>query len=295
MSRLFRPNPDLVIGHVVEVAGSTLKVELSADVLELTRTYEGRVYPIGQIGSVVKVHFGRHLVFGFVTLLRMESDDPAEGNHPALPQRRSAHDGRPPLCRRSMERGAITTLLHTGIGTYPLPRQGVYLLTQSESSELYEAAERTTDSEDGSSLVRFARYTGTSNTPCRANIDKMFGMHCAVLGSTGSGKSGGVATLLHAVLDHGDAGNPLTRPNIIVVDPHGEYGTAFDQRGILLRAYDPVGSGTSEGDTIHLPYWLMSAEEFRNLVIGKTEHEATSQHNIVYKALTHARMATSGW
>jgi hypothetical protein len=34
----------------------------------------------------------------------------------------------------------------------------------------------------------------------------------------------------------------------------------------------------------------MSADEFRRLVIGKTEHEATSQNNVIYKALTHARM-----
>jgi hypothetical protein len=38
----------------------------------------------------------------------------------------------------------------------------------------------------------------------------------------------------------------------------------------------------------------MSAEEFRSLLIGKTEHEATSQNNIVYKALTHARMVAAG-
>jgi len=34
----------------------------------------------------------------------------------------------------------------------------------------------------------------------------------------------------------------------------------------------------------------LNSDEFRSLLIGKTEHEATSQNNIVYKALTHARM-----
>jgi uncharacterized protein len=62
---IFELIPDLTIGHIVEVSGTTIRVELSGDVTELTRTYEGRVYPIGQIGSIVKVHFGRRLVFGF--------------------------------------------------------------------------------------------------------------------------------------------------------------------------------------------------------------------------------------
>ena len=37
----------------------------------------------------------------------------------------------------------------------------------------------------------------------------------------------------------------------------------------------------------------MSADEFRTLVIGKTEFEATSQNNIIYKALTYARMVAA--
>ncbi len=37
----------------------------------------------------------------------------------------------------------------------------------------------------------------------------------------------------------------------------------------------------------------MGGISFRSLVIGKTEHEATSQNNIIYKALAHARMCHS--
>ena len=36
------------------------------------------------------------------------------------------------------------------------------------------------------------------------------------------------------------------------------------------------------------------SDEFRSLIIGKTEIEATSQANTVYKALTHARLVESG-
>ena len=76
---------DLKIGHIVEVAGTTVRVKLSGDVTELSRTHEGRVYPIGQIGSVVKIHFGRQLVFGFVTLLRMRSEELHEAVVPIPP------------------------------------------------------------------------------------------------------------------------------------------------------------------------------------------------------------------
>jgi hypothetical protein len=78
--------PDLKIGNIVEVAGTTIRIELSGDVKELTRSYEGRVYPIGQISSIVKIHFGRRLVFGFVTLLRMRSEELIEKGQPIPPE-----------------------------------------------------------------------------------------------------------------------------------------------------------------------------------------------------------------
>lgn len=39
---------DLKIGHIVEVSGTTIRVELSGDVTELTRTYEGEFTPSGR-------------------------------------------------------------------------------------------------------------------------------------------------------------------------------------------------------------------------------------------------------
>lgn len=286
--------PDLKIGHIVEVSGTTIRVELSGDVTELTRTYEGRVYPIGQIGSIVKVHFGRRLVFGFVTLLRMRSEELLEVSKPIPPD----------ADQRLMEVELFAEgVWHTaerrlrfvrGVTTYPLPRQSVHLLTREETTQIYSAAEGQQHNGEYSPLVPFAHYVGADNAVCRANVDKMLGMHCAVLGSTGSGKSGAVAALLHSMLDHIPEPDAVCHPRILVIDPHGEYGHAFKERAIVYRAYDPLGIEQKTGTPINLPYWLMSAEEFRLLIIGKTEREATSQNNIIYKALTHARMVIAG-
>jgi DNA helicase HerA-like ATPase len=285
--------PDLKIGHIVEVAGTTIRVELSGDVTELTRTHDGRVYPIGQIGSIVKVHFGRRLVFGFVTLLRMRSEELLEVATP-IPPDADQRVMEVELFAEGVWNAAEGRLRFArGVTTYPLPRQGVYLLTRQETVELYKSAEGQQSSDGYDPLVPFAHYVGADNALCRANIDKMFGMHCAILGSTGSGKSGAVAALLHSLLDHKATGEQPCRPRIVIIDPHGEYGRAFQDRAVVYRAYDPIGTEETAGTPIQLPYWLMSADEFRRLVIGKTEEEATSQNNIVYKALTHARMVAA--
>ncbi len=285
---------DLKIGHIVEVSSTTVRVELSGEVTELTRTYEGRVYPIGQIGSIVKIHFGRQLVFGFVTLLRMRSEELIEAAKP-IPFDSDQRVMEIELFAEGTWIAQEARLRFSrGVSIYPLPRQGVYLLTRQETIELYKSAEGQQGADGYNPLVPFAHYIGADSTECRANIDKMFGMHCAVLGSTGSGKSGAVAAILHSVIKHKARCDNVCKPRIVIIDPHGEYGRAFQERAVVFRAYDPIGTEETAGTQIQLPYWLMSADEFRRLVIGKTEEEATSQNNIVYKALTYARMVAAG-
>lgn len=287
-------NNDLRIGSIVEVSGTTIRVELSGDVNELTRTHSGRVYRIGQMGSVVKIHFGRQLIFGFVTLLRMRSEEVLEGGTP-IPADADQRVMEVELFAEGTWNTAKCDLnIIRGVCTYPLPRQGVYLLTNDELLSLYGAAEKQYAEDEHDSLVAFAHYAGADNVQCKANIDKMFGMHCAVLGSTGSGKSGAVAALLHSMLLHCAKPDQSCHPRIVIIDPHGEYGHAFKLRSVVFRAYNPLGTEEAAGTPIDLPYWLMSAEEFRMLVIAKTEREATSQNNIVYKAITYARMVESG-
>ena len=289
----FAPVSELKIGHVVEVSGNTAKVELSGAVAELTRTYAGRVYDIGQLGSVVKIHFGRRIIFGFVTLLRMRSQELAEAGHPIPPDADQRVMEVDLFAEGVWSRQKSALRFQRGISTYPLPQQGVFILTQEETALLYSSAEKRPD--DGPSpLIPFARYIGSEGTICRANIDKMFSTHCAVLGSTGSGKSAAVAAVLHGVIEHRPVADQEFHPRIIIIDPHGEYKQAFGQTATVYRAYNPMGGEDADAIQIDLPYWLMSADEFRSLIIGKTEFEATSQHNIVYKALTHARMVAAG-
>ena len=285
---------DLKVGHIVEVAGTSVRIELSGDVTELTRTHEGRVYPIGQMGAVVKIHFGRRVVFGFVTLLRMRSEELLEQGQ-IIPPEADQRIMEVELFAEGVWQVSKSALhFMRGVTTYPLPRQGAYLLTRAESIALYEAAEGQLEAGEANALVAFGSYVAADSTPCRANIDKMFSMHCAVLGSTGTGKSGAVAAIMHSMLEHKVQGEVKCHPRVVILDPHAEYGKAFQERSIVYRAYDPIGHEPDAGRSVYLPYWLMSADEFRTLVIGKTEFEATSQHNVIYKALAHARMVSAG-
>ena len=181
---VFSPVEELRVGQVVEVSGTNVKVEISNKISELTRTFNGRVYPIGQIGSLVKIHYGRKIIFGLVTMLRMRSEELIESGKPVSADSDQRLMEVQLLAEGSWNASGSKLDFKRGIKTYPLPQQGVFLLTNKEISNVYQSAEGGRD-EEVDPLVPFAVYSASESTACRANINKMFGMHCAVLGSTG--------------------------------------------------------------------------------------------------------------
>jgi len=291
----FNYTQELRIGKIVEVNGTAIRVELDGDLNDLSRTIKGRVYPIGQMASIVKIHFGRHILFAYVRMLRMRSEILAENS---LSQLSPSDDSRvleADLFGQAQWDLSSSKLRFTrGVETYPLPLQSVFLTTNEELEQLYTSAEDALEQESITPLIPIGTYVGGTNAICRANLDKLFGHHCAVLGSTGSGKSATVAAILHSVLDHSSSIGKQLRPRVVLIDPHGEYTNAFGDRGKVFKAYSEASASGEGAALLKLPYWLMSSDEFRSLVLGKTEHEATAQNNIVYEALNYARMVEAG-
>lgn len=290
MNRVFEFIDELVIGQILEVNAGSVRIELDNSLVDLTKSYEGRVYSIGQIGSIVKVHFGKRILFAYVRMLRMKSDILEVLNDQHI---KPTDDSRileaDLFCEGIWSKLNSQLTVSKGVSTYPLPMQKACITTANELNELYLGAESVEG--DINPHVAIGKYVG-GNIICKANMDKLFGHHCAILGSTGSGKSGTVASILHSVIniENGEA-SPI-KPRIIMIDPHGEYGVAFKGKAIIYQAYDElVSEGTSE---LNLPYWLLSGDELRSLIIGKTEYEATSQNNVIYKALKYARMVNAG-
>ena len=296
MAELFSPRQELKIGRIVEVNGNGIRIELDDNINELVRAVDGKNYSIGQVGSVIKIHFGRKVLFAFVRLLRMRSELQEQGNdqNAAI---LSGDDSR--LLEADLfgqgEWSASTKKLSfsRGVETYPLPLQNAYLCLNKELESVYKAAEFTAKENTVSPMVPIGNYVGSNNAVCRANIDKLFGHHFAILGSTGSGKSGTVSSILHSVLEYESDGAQLN-PKIIMIDPHGEYAKAFGDTAQVYRAYNEASANAGSGELLKLPYWLMSSDELRSLIIGKTEFEATSQNNIVYEAVAYARQFQAG-
>ena len=273
------PLENLAIGTIIEVDGSHIVAELKPGITELSRIFGGDTYPIGQFGSIVKIHFGRRIIFAFVGRLRMKAEyELARGLAPkaASDERIIEADlfGEGEWLRDTTVTPAGWELkFDRGVATYPLPQQTVYLTPKRELRFIYGHGK-------GPS-VHLGEHVGTGGTKCYAEMNELLGKHTAILGSTGAGKSGTVAAVLHSLLERGaEEGLAIWKPHIVVLDPHNEYSAAFPDHQKL---------STDDGSLI-LPYWLLNFSETVALVIGKTEFVATSQANIVKTALLKARV-----
>jgi DNA helicase HerA-like ATPase len=98
-------------------------------------------------------------------------------------------------------------------------------------------------------------------------VDDLLGKHFAILGTTGTGKSCTTALILRAILQD----NP--NAHLVLLDPHNEYATAFPEWGEVVSPRN-----------MQLPYWLLTFEEFVEVVLGHTsdrKHEVELLQDLI--------------
>lgn len=273
-NKYIKPIENLSIGKIIEVDGSRIIAELDPMISDLSRVFAGENYPIGQFGSIIKVHFGRRSIYGLVSRLRMKADYQLEKGLPVASSDERIIEadlfGEGEWRRKDENEFALE--FERGVATYPLPQQTIYLTPKSELRFIYGDAK--------GAVIELGEHVGSGGAPCYAELNELLGKHTAILGSTGAGKSGTVAAVIHSILERGQIANhEHWHPQIIILDPHNEYGKAFPKHQRL---------STDEG-SLKLPYWLLDLEESLSLFIGKTEFAATSQSNIVKNALIAVR------
>ena len=113
-------------------------------------------------------------------------------------------------------------------------------------------------------------YLGTSpvydGIKIGANINKFFSNHFAILGSTGSGKSCGVARIIQNIFDK-KRFIPY-RASLFIFDAYGEYHNAFKNIGgeeISFKAYT-TNLNFSEAEILKIPTWLLGVDDLALLL-----------------------------
>lgn len=112
------------------------------------------------------------------------------------------------------------------------------------------------------------RYTINDGAQAWLDGNKLFQRHAVIVGSTGSGKSYTVATLIEKIAE-------LKSCNAVLFDIHGEYEPL---QGNGINHYKIAGPGdVVTCTTMFLPYWLLSYEEMLALLLDRSDTNAPNQ------------------
>jgi uncharacterized protein len=247
-------NGDLRVGRVIAITPS------QAIILLERRDATGRadlITPL-EMGTLVKLHSRVSIVYGMVSGLRV----PLPSLEPSDKDLRLVELE---LVGEIRHADGPTGCFRRGVSGYPALDEPVYLSSASDLAKVYARPHTAT--------ARVGTIHQESAVPAYILTDELFGKHFSVVGTTGSGKSCVVAAILTAVIE--------TNPNAhaMLLDPHGEYASAFKERAVAL----------SPGDGLQLPYWLFNFEELVEVIIGP-DHNA-EQIKILGEAVLVAKQA----
>jgi len=224
---------DLRVGRVIAITPSQAVILLESR--DATGTPDLGT-PL-EMGTLVKLHSRVSTVYGMITGLRV----PLPSLEPSDKDLRLVELE---LVGETRDADGPTGSFRRGVSAYPALDEPVYLASAADLTKIYARPSAAT--------ARVGTIHQNSVVPAYILTDELFGKHFSIVGTTGSGKSCVVATILNAVIER----NP--NAHVMLLDPHSEYASAFKERAAVL----------SPGDGLYLPYWLFNFEELVEVVIG---------------------------
>jgi DNA helicase HerA-like ATPase len=283
---------DFEIGRVVGVDTAQVSIELNRDLKGMSRsTYEGP-QEVGRINSYVIIPVGARRLVAMVTrvVLVEEAEMKADRTMVALP-----------AARRLMKATLIGTIdgnsFRQGVALFPVLDNPVYLAGRADLDAIFGPVDQgqgaTLNPEQPGYCIPIGESAVVQGRPIRIDPDAFFGKHAAILGSTGSGKSCTIASLLQSIREQPG----VKRMTCVILDTNGEYRTAFQKKkddgswenaGPVKALYIPSDPSNSAKRLV-IPYWFMNAEDFVRLF----QASKGVQRPVLLEALRLARNDTS--
>lgn len=236
--------PPTKIGSVQNIQGSDIIVKLDSDLAGLSPIYRGELREIGQVGSFVRIPQGLVDLIGAVSKVKVSEQ--SETGHENLANQTDNWlleidlIGQIDQSSESFQRG---------VGTYPELGDPVHFATSVELESIFP--------KPNEQQVRFGFLSTDQKVPITLDAKSLVVKHSALVGSTGSGKTSAVASLLQNLVRQG-----WENSNILVIDPHGEYKNALGDIASVLSVLP------DEENQLKVPYWVLPPEDILRIFVG---------------------------
>lgn len=268
------------LGRIAAVAGAALNVHLAGSVASGLSVINGRAYRVGQVGSFVRVPQGYQDLFGVVS----------EVGASAAPENVDPRTDTGRWMKIELVGEILGGTFERGVSQYPNIGDAVHLAVEEHLRRIYDVR--------GQGHVAIGTLSSAESIAAKIALNELVTRHSAVLGSTGSGKSTTIASLLRAVTMAGDESEQYPSARVLLLDVHGEYSGHGEYPGPLSDVSQVFGVEPQSGEQrLYIPYWALDIGDLLDFLTGGvTDRHETAFTDKIYalKAAAQERQQFPG-
>ena len=261
-----------IIGRVTSVQSTVLRVSLDIGSKGFTKVGPDGLQTVGIVNSYITAPAGAHRVVAIITGVSIVRGKERPSERDLLSEDDQAE--------YELEAAVVGRFegdrFKSGLTAYPSLHAPVRTATPPEVKSIFLP-------KDVSSL-RLGSSVVAAEQDVYLDANLLLGHHCAVVGSTGSGKSCTVTALIDSLLDH-----QIPSGHIVIFDINGEYAQSFAKdtpRGKKCRTLI-LGPEPGPDSGLFLPHWFMNNEEHLSLFRASEGVQAP----VIQRAVADARIA----
>ena len=237
------------LGEIEAVSGSSLNIHLAQSVASGLSIISGQTYKVGQVGSFVRIPQGYQDLFGVVS----------EVGAKAVPDEAHPVDDTGRWIKVELVGEIVGGKFERGISQYPNIRDPVHLAVEAHLQKIYDVQDQ--------GHVTIGKLSNSESISAKIALNELVTRHSAVLGSTGSGKSTTMASLLRAVTTTSDEDHPYPSARVLMLDVHGEYAAPLSDVAQVFSVEPQV----DEQERLFIPYWALDTSDLLDFLTGGLE------------------------
>ena len=236
------------LGTIAAVSGAALNVQLAESIASGLSIINGQTYKVGQVGSFVRVPQGYQDLFGVVS----------EVGANAVPESMGSVNDTGRWMKVELVGEVTSGVFERGVSQYPNIGDSVHLAVEEHLRKLYDVR--------GQGHIVIGTLASTESITAKVALNELVTRHSAVLGSTGSGKSTTVASLLRAITTPNPGAEDYPNARVLLLDIHGEYSEPLSDVAQVFSVEPQYGE-----ERLFIPYWALDSEDLLDFLTGGLE------------------------
>jgi DNA helicase HerA-like ATPase len=217
-------NHNYFLGYVNEVTPQYIKIHFPSSILLSKFHFEGVTYAGGNVGNFIVIEGEEYGFLAQLTEIRLSDNEKKELTEKAIGHKESEFH---PIGKAELLLSFSVfnpEKVEKTVSKYPSIGAKVYSCSDEQIGKyVKEFGKKESDNDN---VYATLGKLASNDAECNVSLNSLFGRHCAVVGTTGGGKSWTVSKLIESITTQ-------TNNKVLLIDATGEYQTLQTKSFIL--------------------------------------------------------------